>query len=107
MTVEQAKCAEEEWSLGPDALMPADSLTISDIRRPVKLRLGETDAKQYPPISIYTIFKRVADQRPDADALAYKSDPKGPWIKLTYSEYWKICNKAAKSFIQVSFFSFF
>ena len=34
--------------------------------------------------------------------MAYKLDSNSTeWIKITYSEYWSLCNKAAKSFIKL------
>jgi hypothetical protein len=90
------------WSAGPDKLMPAESYYSTKLDQPVKLRLGELDAKKYPPISIYTSFKKTVDMRPDHDALCYKPKPDGPWLQFSYLEYWKMCNKAAKSFIKVN-----
>jgi hypothetical protein len=90
------------WSAGPDKLMPAESFISNRLDQPVKLRLGEADAKKYPPISIFTAFKKTVDQRPDHDALCYKIDPEGQWLRFSYLEYWKMCHKAAKSFIKVN-----
>ena len=89
------------WNYGPDKLMPAESFMSTRLDSPVKLKLGEIDAKKYPPLSLYTVFKKTVDSRPDHDALVYKAKPDGPWLKFSYLEYWKMCNKVAKSFIKV------
>ena len=91
------------WNLGPDTLHPADSFTTTDINKAVKLRLNVDDLKAYPPISIYSQFKRIAFRKPNHHALAFKSDPAAAdWKRLTYYQYWQLCNRTAKSFIHVN-----
>lgn len=89
------------WSGGPDQLIPTDSLTSSQLDKPVKLRFSEADVKKFPPISLYSVFKKTVDTRPDHDALVYRASAKDPWLKFSYLEYWKACHKAAKSFIKL------
>lgn len=89
------------WSAGPDKIMPAESHTSTKLNQPVKLKTGELDLKHFPPLSIYSAFAKTAKARPDYPALAYKQNHESPWAYFSYSEYWKMCVKAAKSFIKV------
>jgi hypothetical protein len=93
----------QDFHLGPDNLYPADSFVSTDLSKGVKIRLADNNAVKYKPMSIYTMFKNTVDKNPDHEALAFKPDPNGPWCKFSYLEYWKIVNKAAKSFIKVAF----
>ena len=93
-----------EFHSGPDGLYPADSFISTDLSKGVKLRLNESNAIKYKPMSIYTMFKNTVDKNPDHEALAFKTHPNGPWCKFSYLEYWKAANKAAKSFIKVCLF---
>ena len=81
--------------------MPAESFISTKLNQPVKLRMSESDLNKYSPISIYTMFKKTVDTRPDHDALAFKSSPNAQWAKLSYLEYWRTTHKAAKSFIKL------
>lgn len=94
---------ENLWQRGPDEIMPAESFYSTTLSEPVNLRLNDNEIQEYPPMSIYTMFKKTVDQNPNQDALAFKPNDKGDWAKFTYLEYWKMCNKAAKSFIKVCF----
>jgi long-chain-fatty-acid--CoA ligase ACSBG len=91
----------DQWTSGPDRLMPAASYISNKLDQPVKLRFSENDLKRYPPLSIYTIFKKTVDLKPDHDALAYKLTVDGPWLKFSYLEYWKMTHKVAKGFIKL------
>ena len=87
---------------GPDTVLHATSFTSYKLSQPVILKLGEIDAKKYPPLSVYSMFKNTVDLSPHHNALAFKtSNPQTKWAYFTYEEYWKICNRAAKSFIKV------
>lgn len=88
-----------EWNQGPDNLMPADSYFSKKLDQPVLLRSKDIDKAKYPIISIYTAFKQTVDKNPSFPALAHKID--NQWVYFTYEEYWKMCIKAAKSFIKV------
>ena len=91
---------------GPDKIVDAPSYTSNKLNQPVKLRLSEQDQAQYPSMSIYTMLKTVADTMPEQNALAFKAtSAQTNWVYFNYSEYFKICNKAAKSFIKVYFYS--
>ncbi len=87
-----------------DRLAPCDSFTTSDITKGVKLRMTDTDAKLYPPITIYSMFRKTVDERPNHPALGYKtiSDTNGTFTIMNFSEYFKVCHRVAKSFIKVT-----
>jgi hypothetical protein len=92
-----------DWASGPDNICPSTSFRSNKLNQPVKLCLSELDSNKFPPLSIYTIFKRTVNQRTDYPALAFKKSNDDPnFTFLSYSEYWKVCQKAAKSFIKVS-----
>ena len=91
------------WNLGPDALIPAENYHATRLDQPIKLRLSKNNSgTKYPPMSIYTMFKKTVDKYPQTVALAYKKDTS--WIKINFQEYFDMCKKAAKSFIHVSDF---
>ncbi len=88
--------------VGPDQLCAANSIYSDKLDVPVLLRSKPVDSKKFPPMSIYTMFKRTVEAEPDKSALAYKSN--GVWCYFSYKEYFNICTKAAKSLIKVSLF---
>jgi hypothetical protein len=89
-------------SNGPDMLVEAHSFTSSKLNQAVRLRIGEVDWNRYVPISIYSLFKKTVDKKPEHKAICFKSsNAQREWAYFTYEEYFKICNKAAKSFIKV------
>ncbi len=86
--------------VGPDQLCAADSIYSNRLDKPVLLRSKPVDSKKFPPMSLYTMFKNTVDKGPNNKAIAYKSN--GVWCYFTYTEYFNICIKAAKSFIKVN-----
>ena len=103
-TIDESNKESYEWKSGPDELMLADSFYSNKLNIPVKLRSNGIDAKKYPVMSIYSVFKKTVDQQPNHHALVYKGD-NSSYIYLTYNEYWKKCTMAAKSFIKVRIIS--
>ena len=85
--------------VGPDQLCAASSMYSSDLNVPVSLRSNLNDRTKYLPISIYTMFKKTVDLRPDQKALAYQVA--GTWCFYSYKDYWRLCIKSAKSFIKL------
>ncbi|RNA00070.1 long-chain-fatty-acid-- ligase ACSBG2 [Brachionus plicatilis] len=96
--IDEIETIRDVWKDGPDTLCPADSYFSSSLDQPVLLRQG-TD--KYKPMSIYTMFKNLIDENPFHYALAYKKNLNDDWIKITFNDYWKMCHRAAKSFIQL------
>lgn len=100
MVQEEEEMQGGVWNKGPDELMPADDYFTDRLDGAVKLRLKESNSgERYAPMSIYTMFRRTSEKRPDRAALCYKKGD--TWLKFTYKEYFEICHKAAKSFIKV------
>ena len=97
----QTSTSNYDWKDGPDNVCPADSTMSCQLGQPVKLRLTSADEKRYPPVSVYGLFKKLVGFRPHHDALAFKNNIEDDWIKFSFDEYWKMCNKAAKSFIKL------
>jgi hypothetical protein len=93
--------SKQSWNQGPDKIISTDSEFVSKLNQACKIRLDDLDSKIVPPLSIYTMFKRTVDQKPNHDALVFKNNPNGEWIRFSMLEYWRICRKAAKSFIKV------
>jgi long-chain-fatty-acid--CoA ligase ACSBG len=89
--------------MSSDTLAPYESFTTSDITKGVKLRMTDTDAKLFPPITIYSMFRKTVDERPNHPALGFKtlSDTNGTFTIMTFSEYFKMCHRVAKSFIKL------
>ena len=96
----------QSWNQGPDKIIPTDAVFVNKLNQAYKLRTDELDGKIVPPISIYTMFKRSVEQKPNHDALVFKNTPDGEWVRFSLLEYWKICRKAAKSFLKVIRFDF-
>ncbi|CAF0978778.1 unnamed protein product [Brachionus calyciflorus] len=97
----QTRTSNYDWKNGPDQLCPADSTMSSQLSQPVRLRLTDLDKVKYPPISIFSMFQRTVKSKPDHDALAYKPTADSEWLKFSFEEYWKMCQKAAKSLIKL------
>lgn len=98
--IDEIVTIRDVWKDGPDKICPADSFYSTSLDNPVMLRQGPD---KFKPISIYTMFKNLVDENPYHYALAYKTKIDNEWTKVTFSDYWKLCHKAAKSFIQVIF----
>ena len=68
---------------GPDQILPAASLTMTDPEGAVKFRNEET-LREAPPMSVPTMLKATADKYPDKTALAVKRSDE--WVKWTYKQ---------------------
>ena len=66
----------------------------------VELAIGESGTEAEKPITVGQIFKNAVDRLPLHHALQYKGDD-GLWKPITYTEYYDLCIKAAKSFLKV------
>lgn len=67
----------------------------------MELLIGESGITAEEPISVGAFFKEAVRNYPDTTALAYKGED-GEWVKLTYTQYYDMCVRAAKSFLKVS-----
>ncbi|XP_041852220.1 long-chain-fatty-acid--CoA ligase ACSBG1 isoform X2 [Melanotaenia boesemani] len=87
--------ATEEFA--STCLAPAQSLWTTDARKSVKLRIDEGCPEE--PVTVHQMFKASAEKYGNLHALASKKNNK--WEKITFSEYYQFCRKAAKSFIKL------
>ena len=65
----------------------------------VDLAIGESGIEAEKPVTVGQLFKDVVARFPMHPALKYKED--GIWKTITYTEYYDLCIKAAKSFLKV------
>ena len=65
----------------------------------VDLAIGESGIEAEKPVTVGQLFKNVVARFPIHPALKYKED--GMWKTITYTEYYGLCIKAAKSFLKV------
>ena len=65
----------------------------------VDLAIGESGIEAMKPVTVGEIFKDVEARFPRRPALKYKED--GVWKTITYTAYYNLCFKAAKSFLKV------
>ena len=65
----------------------------------VDLATGKSGIEAEEPITIGQLFMDAVDRFPKHPALKYKED--GKWKAITYTDYYDLCIKAAKSFLKV------
>ena len=65
----------------------------------VDLNIGESSTEVMKPITVGQLFRNVVERFPTHSALRYKED--GIWKAITFSGYYSLCIKAAKSFLKV------
>ena len=65
----------------------------------VDLAIGESGIEAEEPMTVGQLFKDVVERFPMHPALKYKED--GTWEIITYTHYYNLCMKAAKSFLKV------
>ena len=65
----------------------------------VDLAIGESGIEAEEPITVGQLFKDTLEKFPTHPALRYKED--GAWKTITYTGYYDLCVKAAKSFLKV------
>ena len=65
----------------------------------VDLVIGESGIEAEKPITVGQLMKDVVARFPAHPALKYKED--GIWKTITYTGYYGLCIKAAKSFLKV------
>ena len=85
--------------LGPDRVLPANSLTTSWPDGAVIIRSHDHESSHYPPKSVYTMLQETLARVPDRTALAVKRD--GVWVKWSYSQYIEEILTVAKAFIHL------
>lgn len=75
------------------------SLWTTDARGSVRLRIEEGCPEE--PITVHQMLKDSVEKYGNMYALASKKNNK--WEKITFSDYYQFCRRAAKSFIKVLF----
>jgi len=85
--------------LGPDRILPANSLTTAWPDGAVEIRTHDHPSSDYPPHSVWTMIQETVARVPDRTALAVKRD--GVWVKWTYTEYLENIKTVAKAFIKL------
>ncbi|XP_018536233.1 long-chain-fatty-acid--CoA ligase ACSBG1 [Lates calcarifer] len=79
------------------SLAPAVSLWTTDARGAVRLRIEEGCPEE--PITVHQMFNASVEKYGNMHALASKKN--NTWEKITFSEYYQFCRRAAKSFIKL------
>ena len=65
----------------------------------MELTIGKSDIEAEEPVTVGQLFRDVVARFPKHPALKYKED--GIWKAITYTGYYGLCIKAAKSFLKV------
>ncbi|KAJ4937690.1 hypothetical protein JOQ06_002322 [Pogonophryne albipinna] len=78
-------------------LAQASSLWTTDAKGAVRLRIEEGCPEE--PVTVHQMFKASVEKYGNMYALASKLDNK--WEKITFSEYYQFCRRAAKSFMKL------
>ena len=95
----QSEMEEEEVKAKPLRSSLRRKLWTVDPKEGVDLAMGESGIEADEPITVGQMFQETVSKYPDHPALRYKVD--GTWSSITYSEYYKHCIRAAKSFLKV------
>lgn len=80
---------------------PRVKVRTSDPADPVDFAYNDTPMGSTEPITIGALFKKTKERFPNHPAMAYEVAGKEGWTKVTYTEYYDLCIKAAKSFLKV------
>ena len=78
---------------------PRTKVRTTDPVDGVELIMGEGDLEGAEPITVGQSLRAAMEKFPDRSALGYKED--GEWKYISYTEYYKLCINAAKSFHKV------
>ncbi|KAM3610525.1 uncharacterized protein V6R79_005183 [Siganus canaliculatus] len=86
-------------STAATTLAPADQLWSASRDKAVKLRMEESGAASYTPITIHQMFLETVEKHGDRPALFSKEE--GQWVSMTWRQYYEQCRAAAKSFLKL------
>ena len=70
---------------------------------PVELLIGKSGVAAVEPTTVGAFFKDSVERFPSTPALAFKGAD-GQWNGVTYTQYYNLCVRAAKSFLKVQNF---
>ena len=79
--------------------LPRTKVRTTDPVDGVEIIMGEGDLEGAEPITVGQSLRAAMEKSPDRSALGYKED--GEWKYISYTEYYKLCISAAKSFHKV------
>lgn len=99
---QQAVHTESAATPRPDSLLlPPQRTELSTTRwdGEVKLRMGESGTAAETPVTVNQMFTTVVKRYGNYTALGWKEGEQ--WKSMTYSEYYKSCRTAAKSFLKL------
>merc|ERR1712079_232193 len=86
--------------VGPDRILPANSLATTWPDGAVEIRFSDKDPRcQAKPISVWTMLNNTVERCPNTIALAVKLNDE--WVKWTYSQYLEDIKTVAKAFIKL------
>ena len=85
--------------LGPDRILPANSLTTTWPDGTVLIRTNDHESSNYPPKSVWTMLQETLARVPDRTALGVKRN--GVWVTWTYRQYLEDIQTVAKAFIKL------
>lgn len=98
---ETAPAAENGQEAAAPKHPPRVTVRSSDPSVPVDLAYNDTAIGSMEPLTLGALFKRTKERFPDNPALAYEEEGKEGWQKISYSEYYKLAIRAAKSLLKV------
>ena len=78
---------------------PRTKVRTTDPVDGVEIIMGEGDLEGAEPITVGQSLRAAMEKFPNRSALGYKED--GEWKYISYTEYYKLCINAAKSFHKV------
>nr|XP_015198936.1 PREDICTED: long-chain-fatty-acid--CoA ligase ACSBG1 [Lepisosteus oculatus] len=99
LEMEDESCKEKkraEEVLATVSLAPAEALWTTEAGGAVKLRIDDSCPQR--PITVHQMFMSSVQKYGSLYALATKTKDK--WEKITFSEYYKLCRAAARSFLK-------
>lgn len=70
-----------------------------EISRPLEIQVGKEGYAAAAPVTVGQLFRATKESFPDNVALSWKEGDS--WKKTTYTEYYELCVRAAKSFLKV------
>jgi len=86
--------------VGPDRILPANSLSTTWPDGPVEIRFSDKHPLcQEKPISVWTMLNNTVNRYPNGIAMAVKRNDE--WVKWTYAEYLEDVKTVAKAFIKL------
>jgi len=86
--------------VGPDRILPANSLSTTWPDGPVEIRFSDKHPLcQEKPISVWTMLNNTVNRYPNGIAMAVKRNDE--WVKWTYAEYLEDIKTVAKAFIKL------